>query len=59
MNDQQTARYLDILAALDLLDGDHDEHGANRRNAFNRDPAQAELWAELAQLETIANQTSN
>lgn len=53
MNDQQTARYFDLLAALDLLDGDYDEHGANRRNTFNRNPADADLWAELEALESL------
>lgn len=53
MNDQQTARYFDLLAALNLLDGDYDEHGANRRNTFNRDPADAGLWAELETLESL------
>ena len=56
MPPQQTERLDQIRHILGLDEGDYDENGANRRNSFNRDPAQAELWAELAQLEALEAQ---
>jgi hypothetical protein len=53
MTPQQTERLDQIRQILGLDDGDYDEHGANRRNSFNRDPQQAALWTELAQLEAL------
>ena len=49
--DQTLARIEELRALLNLQDGDYDEHGANLRNTFNRDPNQQELWVELESLE--------
>jgi ribosome assembly protein YihI (activator of Der GTPase) len=49
--DQTLARIAELHAKLGLEDGDYDENGANLRNSFNRDPAQADLWRELEALE--------
>ena len=50
-SDQIAARIDELRAKLGLQDGDYDENGANLRNTFNRDPADAELWRELETLE--------
>ena len=53
MTPQQTERLDQIRHILGLDEGDYDEHGANRRNTFNRNPADADLWAELEALESL------
>ena len=49
------ARIDELRAILDLQYGDYDEHGANLRNSYNRDPAQGALWHELETLEAQTN----
>lgn len=40
-----------LHVALGLNNGDYDEHGANRRAQFNRNPKDKQLWDDLEKLE--------